>query len=226
MCRMAVQNQLKHHTRRLILVASAFPEIDLELSQAVADFWSQGGGSAQADGSPWPPHQWIVANAWDLFRADQRDRYGRPPLASFVDSLPQHALLLIVSGWPCTDLAQLATWEGWAGLQGMRWCLFFTLPMAKTQAEERRPDLFVHQVGENVATMRQAHRDAVMECLGNVPGCLMVIDSREWTECPHTRNWFATFRAPQCAEDVMLFPKRPSPWESGWAFSLHGRVPT
>ena len=60
---MAVQDQLKHHTKRLILVASAFAEIDTELSQAVADFWAQG-GSAQADGSPWPPHQWIVANAW------------------------------------------------------------------------------------------------------------------------------------------------------------------
>ena len=49
---MALQDLLKHHTTRLILVASAFA-----LSQAVAGFWQNGGGTGQADGSPWPPHQ-------------------------------------------------------------------------------------------------------------------------------------------------------------------------
>ena len=72
--------------------------------------------------------------------------------------------------------------------------------------------------------MRQPHRDLVMACLGNGPGCLMVINSNEWTECPRVRNWFATFRAPQHAGEIMRFPKRPSPWEQGWAFPLHGRV--
>ena len=51
-CRMAVQDQFQHHTRRLILVASAFAEIDAAFSQAVADFWSRGGGPLQADGPP------------------------------------------------------------------------------------------------------------------------------------------------------------------------------
>ena len=108
---MAVQDLLKHHTTRLVLVASAFAETDMELSQAVADFWVHGGGSRQADGSPWPPHQWTVANACDLFRVDSRDQYRRTPLDCFADSLPSHTLLLIISGWPCTDLATLSTWE-------------------------------------------------------------------------------------------------------------------
>ena len=158
-CRMAVQDQLQHHTRRLILVASVFAEIDAELSEAVADCWSRERGSLQADGSPWPPRQWIATDACDLFRSDRRDSHERSPLASFVDSLPFQTLLIIISCWPCTDLTQLTTWEGWAGLQGRRSSLFFTLPMANTQAEERRPDLYVHDAGENVATMRHAHRD-------------------------------------------------------------------
>ena len=82
---MAVQDLLKHHTTRLILVASAFAETDLELSQAVADFWHDGDGTVQADGTPWPPHQWIARDVWDLFRPCQD---GRSPLARFADSLP------------------------------------------------------------------------------------------------------------------------------------------
>ena len=158
-----MQDQFRHGARRLILVASAFTETDAELSQAVADFWARGGVSSQAEGSPWPPHQWIATDAWGFFRSDGRER---SPLASFAGSLPFQALLIIISGWPCTDLTRLATWEGWVGLQGRRSRLFFTLPMAKIEAEERRPYLYVHDVGENVATMCDAHRDVVIQCFG------------------------------------------------------------
>ena len=225
-CRLAFQDLLKHHMRRLVLVASAFAEIDANLAQAVADFWQAGGGMRQADGSPWPPHQWIAGDVWDLFRPDQRDPDGRTLLQCFADSLPSGTLVVIISGWPCTDLTTLNTWGGWPGLQGPRSWLFFSILLAKTEVEARRPDVIVHAVGENVATMRPQHLEVVIACFGGGRECLMVIDSGEWTVCPRVRNWFATFRTPRNDGEVMRFHPLPSPWEPGWAFPLQGRVPT
>ena len=225
-CRLALQDLLKHHTTRLVLVASAFAEIDTGLAQTVADFWQGGGGTRQADGSPWPPHQWIAGDVWDLFRADTRDPEGRTRIQCFADSLPSGTLVVIISGWPCTDLTTLNTWGGWPGLQGPRSRLFFSILMAKVGVEERRPDVAVHALGENVATMRRPHREVVIACLGGGQECLMVINSGEWTACPRIRNWFATFRIPHHDGEVLRFNPLPSPWEPGWAFPLQGRVPT
>ena len=60
----------------------------------------------------------------------------------------------------------MGTWEGWVGLQGRDSRLFFSLPAAKNEVEERRPDILVHEIGENVATMREEHKQAVSERSG------------------------------------------------------------
>ena len=186
-----------------------------------------GGGDGwgpQRDGRPWPPHQWLARDVWDLLREDAD---GRKPVDPFVDDLPAGTLLVLIAGFPCTDCTIAGNYEGWLGLQGDESVNFFFVGELKRYVMERRPDIYVHEILENVQSMRDPHKQVVLQAMGDIDErYVMLINSADWTACPRVRLWFASFPAPERDEDIAVFPRRASPWERGWSFRVNGCIPT
>ena len=104
---------------------------------------------------------------------------------------------------------------------------FFVMGELKRKALARRHDIYVHEIIENVHSMREPHRNAILAAMGGLTeDHLMVINSAEWTACPRVRLFYASFATPTREEDIVVFPRRESPWERGWSFHAQGRVPT
>ena len=104
---------------------------------------------------------------------------------------------------------------------------FFAIGELVRRVMARRPDVYVHEVVENVQSMRDPHRRVVLEAMGGLDEhYMMTINSAEWTACPRVRLWFASFPAPASGTDLAVFPRRSSPWEPGWAFHVNGCIPT
>ena len=111
-------------------------------------------------------------------------------------------------------------------MQGRESVNFFSIPAGGKKAQDRREDIYVHLIVENVP-MKDPHKIAILRALGDLTNAhCMTIDSKEWTACPRNRYWFATFEKPQRREDTLFFPRRPVPWEKDWSPHIDGRVPT
>ena len=80
---------------------------------------------------------------------------------------------------------------------------FFAVPCARRLEQDRKPDVRVHPVPENVDTMKDILRDAVLAAMESLSlDHLMSIHSGEWSLLPRARYWFATFPNPRESQDV------------------------
>ena len=113
---------------------------------------------------------------------------------------------------------------GMLGLCGERSVHFQVFPALAWALSRWRPDLCIHVVAENVASMRPAHQRAMCASLG-VRGAdhAQAFDAAAWTSMPRRRTFLSTL-AP--VDRSYRPPRRPEPWDAGWALAPGGRAPT
>ena len=102
--------------------------------------------------------------------------------------------MLIVAGSPCVQLTIAGASRGRQGLCGQDSVHFFVVPVVRWAILRVRPDLCVHVVVENAASMLPLHRDAILEALGGLSARthLLALDSQEWAHMPRHRFYFST----------------------------------
>ena len=107
------------------------------------------------------------------------------------------------------------------GLCGPDSIHFFAVVAIRWAAQRLRPDIAVHVVLENAGSMRGLHRDAILEALGGltVQGNVMALDTREWAHTPRRRLFISTLPATVSRARP---PRRPSPWDRGYALRWDG----
>ena len=166
-----------------VLVQSVFAELDDDLATAVETYWET---RARLTGCV--PHRRIAADVWNLFR-------GSPcPLELFAQGLPQQANALLVAGSPCQNLTRAGLHAGEQGLCGPASVLYFSVPTVAWALQTMRPDVTVHVVVENAASMLPVFRDAILETLGGLDcgGHLLTLDAGDWAAMPRRRHFFGT----------------------------------
>ena len=218
MARLAVEEALAER-RGPPLVAAAYAEWDRTLGMAVRAAWAR-----RTSATPGlVPYRYIAADVWDLFRcghggpdAPDSNERGETPLEAFADSLPGGATLLVVAGSPCQQLTYGGRYRGAQGLCGPDSVNFFAVPSVAWAMSCWRPDVSVHVVLENAASMRQEHRASILRALGGLDEGtnLRTIDSGQWAAFPRRRRFFLTIPTGEQVPDV---PRRSPPWEEGWA---------
>ena len=164
-----------------MLVQSVFAELDDDLATAVETYWET---RARLTGCV--PHRRIAADVWNLFR-------GSPcPLGLFAQGLPQQANALLVAGSPCQNLTRAGLHAGEQGLCGPASVLYFSVPTVAWALQTMRPDVTVHVVVENAASMLPVFRDAILETLGGLDcgGHLLTLDAGDWAAMPRRRHFF------------------------------------
>ena len=135
-------------------MSSYFAEFRDDYAQALQTTWE---ASAGLTGSV--PHRRLGADVWDLLR-------GNPaPIQVFADALPEGCLVLVIAGSPCQQLTWAGPYQGRQGLCGNDSHLFFVVPTLVWVLASLRPDVIVHTVVENAASMQERHRDAILEAL-------------------------------------------------------------
>eukprot|EP00974_Lingulodinium_polyedra_P071754 6941812-Lingulodinium_polyedra.AAC.1 len=77
------------------LTASYFSELDPALAEAVQNRWQQMARLGKAI-----PHHWLARDVWDLLRG------GAELLRRMLGDTPRGALVLIIGGSPCQQLAR------------------------------------------------------------------------------------------------------------------------
>ena len=79
----------------------------------------------------------------------------------------------------------------------------------------------IHVVLENEGSMRQIHRDAILEALGGLAARdhVMSIDAQEWAHAPRRRLFISTLPAIASAARPA---RRPTPWNRGYALRWGG----
>ena len=187
-------------------VASAFAELQPNLASAVQALWAQ-----QAQTSGGPPHSCIAHDVWDLFRPSS----GSTPLHHFAQDLPFGTCVLLIAGPPCQDLTVATRAAGTRGLCGDRSCHFYATPLAAWCLQAIRPDLIVHVLVENVSSMKTMFRAEIVRALNlPSPAHATTLDSQAWCPFPRRRLFFSTLPPPSRRAAP---PRRPSPWDEGWA---------
>ena len=170
------------------LVDAAYAEIEPDLANAVGRAWSarahrRGGGVA---------YRHIARDVWDLFR--QRGGAGSTPLQDFARGLPFGCCVIIVAGSPCQNLTFGGRHQGRQGLCGEASVLFFAVPTVAWALAEMRPDVTVHVILENAASMTPLHRTAILRALGGLVENLHLrtLDAANWTAFPRRRLFLCT----------------------------------
>ena len=70
---------------------------------------------------------------------------------------------------------------------------FFLFPVLAWSLSQRRPDLHVHVLAENVAGMKPHHQRAMEAALGiRDPAQVQLLDAAEWTHLPRRRLFLST----------------------------------
>ena len=153
----------------IMLVRSAFRT----LARQVAALWGNGVHSGRARVAHTP----IACDIWDLCRPEHSplgtaaneataQTGSATPLSRFARSLPAGCIAIIVAGSPCQQLTFAGRYRGQQGLCGPDSVLFFAVPTVAWILQELRPDIIVHVVLENVASMQHVHRATTMQALG------------------------------------------------------------
>ena len=125
-------------------------------------------------------------------------------------------MLLIFAGSPCQQLTRAGFFQGWQGLCGPESVHFFIIPCLVWAIHRHRPDLVVQVVVENAASMRDIHCSAILALLGDLDARThrLTLDTIQWAHTPRERHFFGTFPVDPRAR---LPPRRPRPWDHGWA---------
>ena len=202
LARLAVGELLDATQGGPVLVQSVFAELDDDLATAVETFWER---RARMTGCV--PHRRIAADVWNLFR-------GSPcPLELFAQGLPQQANALLVAGSPCQNLTRAGLHAGEQGLCGPASVLYFSVPTVAWALQAMRPDVTVHVMVDNAASMLPVFRDAILETLGGLDGGghLLTLDAGDWAAMPRRRHFFGTIPV---GRDAQRPARRPplGPW--------------
>ena len=196
-------------------------EIDDALARRVDAYWGSSDRTTYPDLGP--PQRRLASDVWDLFDTDNSPQGA---WTTFLEGIPDGALLLIVGGFPCIDLTKIGALKGALGVVGLRSHLIFSMALMYWIAKTKRPGIHVAMIVENVSPMLDVHKDAIKEIMGDIPSDhAPVLDASRWTVAPRKRIWFATF-PPANAEDEMQFTRLPLPWDPGWAPLPGGQTPT
>ena len=135
-------------------------------------------------------------------------------------------VLYVVGGPPCQQLSPAGQGRGHLGLTGSESRLCYAFPLLVAVAIRRRPDVQVHFTIENAGAMQDVFAKAIEEAMGmkGRPRASTVIDAGPWAGFPRRRTFVTSLPAAE-AVDRWRVPRRPAPWESGWAHP-GGELPT
>ena len=211
MARVAIE-QIINRLPGYRLVAAAFVEHNADLSTAVARAWAQ----LQRENYTAVPYQYLATDVWDLLRRRPHAPQAPPPVVEFAERLPRGTTVIIPAGSPCQQLTYGGRHAGRQGLCGPQSVHFFAVPVTAWMLQQCRPDLFVHVVLENAASMTERHRGVILQALGGltVSDHLRTLDSLQWCPFPRRRHFFSTMRD---SGELPMPAQRPAPWEPGWA---------
>ena len=129
-----------------------------------------------------------MADVWDLYRGDPA------PVKVFADSLTPGCLVLVIAGSPCQQFTWAGPHEGRQGICGEDCHLFFAVPAVTWTLATIRPDIVVHTVVENVASMLPIHRKPILEPMGHLDARthLATLDTQDWSHTPRRRQFLGT----------------------------------
>ncbi len=223
MARLALEEALAEQ-EGMRLVSAAFVEHDMNLANAVGSAWDR----RLQEGRTALPYRHLAEDVWDLLRGADGLSPSNPegfrdcPLRRFAASLPGGCSVLVLAGSPCQQLTYSGRYRGRQGLCGAQSVHFFVVPAVAWMLRMIRPDVVVHIILENAASMTDRHKGVIMRALGGLraESNLRTLDSGRWSVFPRRRHYFATVGA---SEEIEAMAMRPQPWEDGWAPLPPGR---
>ena len=189
------------------LAAAWYCETDLALDQAIQRAWS----SIHSTAFACSPFRRASGDVWDLLLGGGNAN----ALQDMLNSFPFGALLIIIAGSPCQDLTTYNALAGALGLCGPRSVLFFAIPTIAYCIQEARPDLIIHFLLENTATMLHTHRAAICNALRITDGEAQgwVYSDPGWTLARRKRILFSSLPQPAHSADNPLIGNA---FDEGW----------
>ena len=94
--------------------------------------------------------------------------------------------------------------------------MFYAVPTVAWALQMMRPDVLVHTVVENAASMQQTHQTAILRAMGGLDPQLHLraMNAGDWSAFPRNRYFFLTLEE---RNRVPTPQRRPPPWEEQWA---------
>jgi hypothetical protein len=131
---------------------------------------------------------------------------------------PSCKRLVIVAGSPCQDLTFMNKWKGLLGILGQRSKHFQIVPVLLLTLQILRPDMLIFliiEIIENAGSMREVHKQAILDLLGMTKGVVKQIDAGTWGPVRRNRIFISN------TIDFQKPGKLPNPWKKGWKVSQH-----